>query len=65
MAFSGGVDSSVVLAVATRVLGAGQVLAFTAVSETYRDDVLVAACAFTGVARRPPPHLADPRAADA
>jgi len=36
VAFSGGVDSSVVLAVATRVLGAGRVLAFTGVSETYR-----------------------------
>ncbi len=45
-AFSGGVDSSVLLAVATRVLGAGQVLAFTAVSETYRDDELAAARAF-------------------
>ena len=43
VAFSGGVDSSVVLAVATRVLGAAQVLAFTAVSETYRDDELTAA----------------------
>jgi uncharacterized protein len=43
VAFSGGVDSSVVLALSTRVLGAGQVLAFTAVSETYRDDELVAA----------------------
>ena len=52
VAFSGGVDSSVVLAVATRVLGAGQVLAFTAVSETYRDDELAAARAFAGVARR-------------
>ncbi len=46
VAFSGGVDSSVVLAVATRVLGAGRVLAFTAVSETYRDDELAAARAF-------------------
>ena len=43
VAFSGGVDSSVVLALSTRVLGAGQVLAFTAVSETYRDDELAAA----------------------
>jgi uncharacterized protein len=43
VAFSGGVDSSVVLALSSRVLGAGQVLAFTAVSETYRDDELVAA----------------------
>ena len=47
VAFSGGVDSSVVLAVAARVLGAGRVLAFTAVSETYRDDELAAARAFT------------------
>ena len=46
VAFSGGVDSSVVLALAARVLGAGRVLAFTAVSETYRDDELVAARAF-------------------
>jgi uncharacterized protein len=45
-AFSGGVDSSVVLAVATRVLGADRVLAFTAVSETYRDDELATARAF-------------------
>jgi len=43
VAFSGGVDSSVVLAVAVRVLGASRVLAFTAVSETYRDDELAAA----------------------
>jgi len=43
VAFSGGVDSSVVLAVAVRVLGPARVLAFTAVSETYRDDELVAA----------------------
>jgi pyridinium-3,5-biscarboxylic acid mononucleotide sulfurtransferase len=43
VAFSGGVDSSVVLAVAARMLGAAQVLAFTAVSETYRDDELTAA----------------------
>jgi len=48
VAFSGGVDSSVVLAAATRVLGAAQVLAFTAVSETYRADELVAARALTG-----------------
>jgi uncharacterized protein len=53
VAFSGGVDSSVVLAVATRVLGAGEVLAFTAVSETYRDDELSAARAFaTGLGVR-------------
>jgi uncharacterized protein len=43
VAFSGGVDSSVVLAVAVRVLGPARVLAFTAVSETYRDDELAAA----------------------
>jgi pyridinium-3,5-biscarboxylic acid mononucleotide sulfurtransferase len=47
VAFSGGVDSSVVLAVATRVLGASRVVAFTAVSETYRDDELAAARALT------------------
>ncbi len=46
VAFSGGVDSSVVLAVATRVLGGGNVLAFTAVSETYRDEELAEARAF-------------------
>ena len=40
VAFSGGVDSSVVLAVATRVLGADRVMAFTGVSETYREDEL-------------------------
>ena len=49
VAFSGGVDSSVVLAAATRVLGASRVVAFTAVSETYRDDELVAARALTSV----------------
>ena len=43
VAFSGGVDSSVVLAVAARVLGPARVLAFTAVSETYRADELEAA----------------------
>jgi uncharacterized protein len=46
VAFSGGVDSSVLLAVAVRVLGAAEVLAFTAVSETYRDDELADARAF-------------------
>jgi len=40
VAFSGGVDSSVVLAVATRVLGGDRVLAFTGVSETYREAEL-------------------------
>lgn len=38
VAFSGGADSSLLLAAATRVLGAQRVLAFTAVSETYRQD---------------------------
>jgi uncharacterized protein len=55
VAYSGGVDSSVVLAVAARVLGAANVLAFTGVSETYRDDELEAATAFArelGVTQR-------------
>ena len=43
VAFSGGVDSSVVLAVSQRVLGADHVVAFTAASETYRPDELEAA----------------------
>lgn len=46
VAFSGGVDSSLLLAVAARTLGADRVLAFTAVSETYRDDELAGARAF-------------------
>jgi len=46
VAYSGGVDSSVVLAVAARVWGTANVLAFTAVSETYRDEELDAARAF-------------------
>jgi pyridinium-3,5-biscarboxylic acid mononucleotide sulfurtransferase len=55
VAFSGGVDSSVVLAVAARVLGTANATAFTAVSETCRDAELEAAKAFTqnlGVAHR-------------
>lgn len=43
VAFSGGVDSTLLLAVAVRELGADKVLAFTAVSETYRDEELVTA----------------------
>jgi uncharacterized protein len=46
VAFSGGVDSSLLLAVAARTLGSDRVLAFTAVSETYRDDELAGARAF-------------------
>jgi pyridinium-3,5-biscarboxylic acid mononucleotide sulfurtransferase len=46
VAFSGGVDSALLLAVAARELGAERVLAFTAVSETYRDDELSAAREF-------------------
>ncbi len=46
VAFSGGVDSSVVLAVAARALGADDVVAFTAVSETYREEELRLARAF-------------------
>jgi len=65
VAYSGGVDSSVVLAVSARVLGAGNALAFTAVSETYRHDELEAAKAFAeglGVAHRTwvTGELADP-----
>jgi uncharacterized protein len=48
VAFSGGVDSSVLLAVSARVLGASNVMAFTAVSETYRDDELTEARALAG-----------------
>ena len=43
VAFSGGVDSSLVLAVAARVLGPARVVAFTAVSETYLPEELQAA----------------------
>jgi uncharacterized protein len=66
VAYSGGVDSSVVLAVAARVLGSANALAFTAVSETYREEELEAAREFTrslGVAHRTwqTSELADPR----
>jgi pyridinium-3,5-biscarboxylic acid mononucleotide sulfurtransferase len=66
VAFSGGVDSSVVLAVAARVLGSANALAFTAVSETYRDTELESAKALTarlGVAHRTwvTRELEDPR----
>jgi uncharacterized protein len=43
VAFSGGVDSSLVLAVATLALGAGRVVAATATSPTYLDEELAAA----------------------
>jgi uncharacterized protein len=43
VAFSGGVDSSVVLAAATAVLGSHNVVAVTAASETYLDEELSAA----------------------
>ena len=43
VAFSGGVDSSLVLAAAARELGAANVVAFTASSETYRDAELAEA----------------------
>jgi uncharacterized protein len=43
VAFSGGVDSSLVLAAAARELGAANVIAFTASSETYRDAELAEA----------------------
>ena len=48
VAFSGGVDSSLLLWVAVRTLGAGRVVAFTAASETYLPEELEAA---QGVAR--------------
>jgi len=48
VAFSGGVDSSLVLAAAARRLGAARVLGFTASSETYRSAELVEARAFAG-----------------
>jgi uncharacterized protein len=43
VAFSGGVDSSLVLAAAVRALGAGNVLAYTAVSATYLPEELAVA----------------------
>ena len=43
VAFSGGADSSLVLAVAARALGADRVLAATATSPTYLDEELAAA----------------------
>jgi uncharacterized protein len=43
VAFSGGADSSLVLAVAVRVLGAEHVVAVTAASPTYLDEELAAA----------------------
>lgn len=43
VAFSGGVDSSLVLAAAVRALGAGNVLAYTAVSATYLPEELIVA----------------------
>ncbi len=43
VAFSGGVDSSLVLAGAARALGADRVVAFTAVSPTYLDEELATA----------------------
>jgi len=43
VAFSGGVDSSLVLAVAARALGPSRVVAFTAVSATYLPEELQAA----------------------
>ena len=43
VAFSGGVDSSLVLAAAVRALGPARVVAFTAVSPTYLDAELAAA----------------------
>jgi len=43
LAFSGGVDSSLLLAVAVGTLGADNVTALTAVSETYREEELARA----------------------
>lgn len=57
VAFSGGVDSGVVLAGAVRALGAGQVIAATAVSDSLAAEELQAATAFAaglGVAHLTP-----------
>ena len=43
VAFSGGVDSSLVLAVAAKALGPDHVVAFTATSETYLPQELAVA----------------------
>ncbi len=43
VAYSGGVDSSLLLAAAAAALGAANVLAFTAASNTYREDELAEA----------------------
>jgi uncharacterized protein len=45
VAFSGGADSTLLLTAAAQVLGVDHVLAFTAVSETYRQEELDAATA--------------------
>ncbi len=45
VAFSGGVDSSLVLAAAVRALGPDHVVAVTATSPTYLDEELAAASA--------------------
>jgi uncharacterized protein len=46
VAYSGGVDSSLLLASAAAALGVDNVLAFTAASDTYREDELAEARAF-------------------
>jgi pyridinium-3,5-biscarboxylic acid mononucleotide sulfurtransferase len=48
VAFSGGVDSSLLLAVAAGTLGPGNVTALTAVSETYREEELGRATELAG-----------------
>jgi pyridinium-3,5-biscarboxylic acid mononucleotide sulfurtransferase len=48
VAFSGGVDSSLVLAAAARALGAGGVVAYTAVSATYLPEELDVARSLAG-----------------
>ena len=45
VAYSGGVDSSLLLAVAATALGTANVLAFTAASDTYRENELAEASA--------------------